>query len=130
MLLHVDGLERVVVVGASKVKGMAMREPWSPVHFVGGDDVGSDDLVQRMWNTVEKSDNLGNVVRWERHGGRLYLEVVSRAYLVKHVDRHWAGPCTRQNYNDPWPENGSCTWLGYQNCNEPTTRAINPSAAG
>ncbi|KAF2856541.1 hypothetical protein T440DRAFT_378031, partial [Plenodomus tracheiphilus IPT5] len=33
------GIERVVVIGASKGSGMARRVPWSPLHFVGGDDV-------------------------------------------------------------------------------------------
>jgi hypothetical protein len=41
-----------------------------------------------MWNSVKKSDDLDKVVRWERRAGRLYLEVVSRAYLVKYVDKH------------------------------------------
>lgn len=134
MLLQVEGLERVIVIGASRGKGMALREPWSPVHFVGGDDVGSDDLVQRMWNAVGKTRDSEKVIRWERSDGRLNLEIVSRAYLVRNVDRHWAGPCQRKTYTDAWPENGSCTWFAYQNRNsdvtEPTTKGINPSAAG
>jgi hypothetical protein len=134
MLAHASGLERIVVVGASKGKGMAKREPWSPVHFVGGDDVGSDDLVSRMWTALKISDDVDKLIKWERRGGKLYLEVVSTAYLVKHVDSKWAGPCTRENCTDPWPENGSCTWFAYLNRNsqitEPTTKGINPSAAG
>jgi hypothetical protein len=129
MLSHVDSLERVIIVGASEGKGMAMREPWSPVHFVGGDDVGPDDLVQRMWNTV-KEVNSSKIIRWERREGRLYLEVVSRAYLMKHVDRHWTGPHKRENHTDAWPENGSCTWSLYQNRNEPNRKTINPNAVG
>ncbi|KAF1947263.1 hypothetical protein EJ02DRAFT_300936, partial [Clathrospora elynae] len=39
MLSNLEGLERIVVVGASKGKGMGQKAPWSPVHFVGGDDV-------------------------------------------------------------------------------------------
>ncbi|PSN70552.1 hypothetical protein BS50DRAFT_455312, partial [Corynespora cassiicola Philippines] len=39
MLLQVEGLERMVVIGSSKGSGMVKREPWSPAHFVGGDDV-------------------------------------------------------------------------------------------
>jgi hypothetical protein len=134
MLLHVEGLERIVVVGASKGKRMAMREPWSPLHFVGGDAVGSDELVPCMWNTVKKSDSSEKIVRWERRGGRLYLEVVSKAYLLKHVDSKWAGPCTRESPADPWPENGTCTWFGYLNRHVDVTegkmKEINPSAAG
>jgi hypothetical protein len=134
MLLRVEGLERVVVIGASKGAGMARREPWSPVHFVGGDDVGSDDLVQRMWRAVGDNEDLSKVIRWTRTYGRLELEVVTRAYLAKKVDVHWTGPSTRKSCTDPWPENGSCTWFGYQNRNsditEPTTKGANPSAAG
>lgn len=133
MLLHVRGLERIVVIGASKGAGMAKREPWSPVHFVGGDDVGSDDLVQRMFRTVGETNDLTKVIRWARCNGRLELEVVSRPYLIREVDKHWDGPSVRKKHTDPWPENGSCTWFAYQTRNsdvtEPTTKGINPSAA-
>ena len=96
--------------------------------------MGSDDLVQRMWRTVGKHEALKKVIRWSRSNGRLHLEVVSEAYLIKNVDRFWAGPTTRNKHTDPWPENGSCTWFAYENRNsdlrEPTTDGINPSAAG
>lgn len=132
MLLQVEGLERIVVIGASKGIGMAKREPWSPVHFVGGDDVGSDDLVQRMWRAVGESNDLSKVIRWHRENGRIELEVVNKAYLAKKVDKNWSGPSIRKSHTDPWPEHGSCTWLAYQNRNsdvlESTTKGINPSA--
>lgn len=136
MLAQVEGLERVVVIGASKGRGMAAQAPWSPVHFVGGDDVGSDDLVDRMWMAVRGGkESLSNkVVRWERRGGKLYLEVITKSYLLNHVERTWAGPCTRKSHTHPWPENGSCTWFAYQNrysdVTEPTTKGPNPSAFG
>lgn len=136
MLVRAEGLERVMVIGASKGKGMVAHAPWSPVHFVGGDDVGSDDLVERMWKVVRGGeDNLTDkVVRWERREGKLYLEVVTKSYLVNQVDHHWTGPCTRKSHTDAWPVNGSCTWHGYQNRNsevtEPTTKGPNPSASG
>ncbi|KAF2727354.1 hypothetical protein EJ04DRAFT_416387, partial [Polyplosphaeria fusca] len=109
MLVHVRELSRIIVIGASKGAGMAKREPWSPVHFVGADDVGSDDLVQRMWRVVgeERGDDEDKVIRWNRGNGKLYLEVVKRKYLVKEVDQDWAGPSTRKSHTDPWPENGS-----------------------
>ncbi|KAK7180125.1 hypothetical protein DPSP01_012294 [Paraphaeosphaeria sporulosa] len=135
MLMQVEGLERVVIIGASKGRGMIAHAPWSPVHFVGGDDVGSDDLVERMWKVVRGSeDDIANkVVRWERQNGKLYLEVITKSYLVKCIDRKWAGPCTRNSYTDAWPESGSCTWFAYQNrhsdVTEPTMKGINPSAA-
>ncbi|KAF2807433.1 uncharacterized protein BDZ99DRAFT_363361, partial [Mytilinidion resinicola] len=33
-----SGLERLVVMGASRGETMARRDPWSPVHYVGADD--------------------------------------------------------------------------------------------
>jgi hypothetical protein len=132
ILLQFRGLERVIVVGASKGKGMARRDPWSPVHFVGGDDVGSDDLVDRMWKAVGKSEEAEKVVRWERRGGKLHLEVVTKRHLSRYVESHRAGPCAKKAFADAWPENGSCTWFAYQHRNsdvtEPTTKGFNPSA--
>jgi len=113
MLLQVQGLERVVVIGTSKGPRMASREPWSPVHFVGGDDVGSDDLVQRMGKAVLGNDN-AKVIRWERRDEKIHLEVVTREHLLRHVDPRWPGPCTRKSCTDPWPANGSCTWFAYE----------------
>ncbi|KAF2642913.1 hypothetical protein P280DRAFT_496710, partial [Massarina eburnea CBS 473.64] len=107
MVLQAKGLERIVIVGASRGKAMARRDPWSPVHFVGGDDVGADDLVELMWATVGKAKNTQKVIRWERCDGKLYLEVVTTEHLRKQVDRSWTGPCTRKAYTDAWPENGS-----------------------
>lgn len=133
MLMQVEGLERVVIIGASKGRGMIAHAPWSPVHFVGGDDVGSDDLVERMWNVVRGGDT-NKVVRWKRCSGKLYLEVITKSYLVKQVDRQWTGTTTRSNYLDAWAENGSCSWFAYQNrhsdVTEPTTKGFNPSASG
>ncbi|CAI6336823.1 unnamed protein product [Periconia digitata] len=117
--MRLDGLdvERVVIVGASKGVGMAKREPWSQVHFVGSDDVGPPELVRYMWDVVGQDKELRKVVRWERRDGKLYLEVVSVKYLVERVDPDWTGPCTRKSNADPWPENGSCTWSAYQHRN-------------
>jgi hypothetical protein len=132
MLAKVEGLEHVIVTGASKGSGMAKRAPFSPLHYVGGDDVGFDDLVPRMWSTVDAADN-SKIVRWTRNDGKLQLEVVSKAHLLQHVDAAWTGPSIRKTHTDPWPENGSCTWFGYENrdsdVTEPTTKGLNPSAA-
>ncbi|KAF9698761.1 hypothetical protein EKO04_002826 [Ascochyta lentis] len=131
MLSKVEGLERIVVVGASKGAAMAKRAPFSPVHFVGGDDVGFDDLVPRMWSAVGAA-NESKIVRWGRQDGTLQLEVVSISHLLKHVDPYWYGPSVRRSHTDPWPENGSCTWFGYENrdsdVTDPTTKGLNPSA--
>ncbi|KAJ4413071.1 hypothetical protein N0V91_000045 [Didymella pomorum] len=133
MLAKIEGLERIVVIGASKGAAMAKRAPFSPVHYVGGDDVGVDDLVPRMWSTVGASDET-KVVRWTRQNGKLELEVVSIPYLLKNIDPYWYGPSVRRSHTDPWPENGSCTLFGYENrdsdVTEPTTKGFNPSAAG
>lgn len=132
MLANIKGLERIVVVGASKGAAMTKRAPFSPVHYVGGDDVGVDDLVPRMWSCVGASDE-SKIVRWTRQDGRLELEVVSVSYLLKNIDPFWYGPSVRRSHTDPWPENGSCTLFGYENrdsdVTEPTRKGLNPSAA-
>lgn len=133
MLSKVRGLQRIVVVGASKGAAMAKRAPFSPVHFVGGDDVGLDDLVPRMWSAVGAADE-SKIVRWARQDGKLELEVVSISHLLNHVDPYWYGPSVRRSHTDPWPENGSCTLFGYENrdsdVTDPKTKGLNPSAAG
>ncbi|KAF2651235.1 hypothetical protein K491DRAFT_607360 [Lophiostoma macrostomum CBS 122681] len=113
LLMQVEGLERIMVIGASKGAGMARREPWSPVHFVGGDDVGSDDLVQRMWAAVGKPGDSSKIIRWSRGHGKIQLEVVSVPYLTSKVDKSWNGPTARKSQTEAWPENGSCTWKAY-----------------
>ncbi|PVH97611.1 hypothetical protein DM02DRAFT_486555, partial [Periconia macrospinosa] len=100
-------LERVVVIGASRGAGMAKRDPWSPAHFVGGDDVGTKYIIPQMWKAVCPAEDPQKVIRWERKDGRLYLEVVSIRYLKSHVDETWTGPCSNKTRTDPWPENGS-----------------------
>jgi hypothetical protein len=132
MLSKVRGLERVIVVGASKGTAMAKRAPFSPVHYVGGDDVGVDDLVPHMRSTVRGLDE-AKIVRWIRQNGKLELEVVSIPHLLNKVDPFWHGPSVRRTHTDPWPENGSCTFYGYENrdsdVTEPTTKGFNPSVA-
>lgn len=132
MLSRVEGLERIIVVGASKGVAMAKRAPFSPVHYVGGDDVGIDDLVPCMWSAVKAADE-SKIVRWTRQEGKLELEVVSISHLLKSVDPYWCGPSVRRSHTDPWPENGTCTWFGYENrdsdVTEPTVKGFNPSAA-
>jgi hypothetical protein len=135
MLSYVEGLERIIVTGASKGSGMARREPWSPVHFVGGDDVGTNDLVQHMWKTVgsgSANDEQDKMIRWTRENRKLQLEVVTKSYLVKDVDLEWNSPMAREKHTDPWPEQGTCTWLAYHFRDSeaigPTKKEINPSA--
>ncbi|KAF3004118.1 hypothetical protein E8E13_004450 [Curvularia kusanoi] len=132
MLSKIRGLERVIVVGASKGTAMAKRAPFSPVHYVGGDDVGVDDLVPHMWSTVRGLDD-AKIVRWIRQAGKLELEVITMPHLLHNVDPFWYGPSVRRSHTDPWPENGSCTLFGYENrdsdVTEPTTKGFNPSAA-
>jgi len=136
LLLNVEGLERVVVVGRSRGEAMARIEPWSPVHYVGADDLGDEagkiDLVERMWGTVGKEGN-EKVVRWTRGEGVIELEVV----LVSHIrrtNRSWVGTPIKKACQDPWPRNGSCSWLECQQRNvEASTvsgsRVISPNVA-
>ncbi|KAH9866427.1 hypothetical protein IAQ61_008432 [Plenodomus lingam] len=108
------GVDRVTVVGASKGSGMARRAPWSPLHFVGADNVGADDLVTRMKASVAGPDDL-KIIRWVRHNGKLQLEVVSLKYLLRCVDAEWTGTTPQQGPAELWPESGSCTLLQYEN---------------
>ncbi|KAF2820034.1 hypothetical protein CC86DRAFT_253042, partial [Ophiobolus disseminans] len=39
LMSNVKGLEKIVVIGASKGQSMARRAPWSPAHYVGADDI-------------------------------------------------------------------------------------------
>ncbi|KAF1948562.1 hypothetical protein CC80DRAFT_556204 [Byssothecium circinans] len=72
MISQLERLERVVVVGASEGKDMSRQNPWSPVHFVGGDDVGSEDLVELMWKAVSKPGDHKNVSKkWTEIGREL-----------------------------------------------------------
>lgn len=125
-------IDRIVVVGASKGSGMAQKNPWSPVHFVGGDDVGSDNLISHMRSVVSVPDDL-KVIRWVRENGKLHLEVVSTSFLLQTVDRSWTGPTRRRTHIDAWPTSGSCTLSDYDNrhleITEPMAKAFNPSAA-
>lgn len=107
------GLERIIVTGASKGRSMARRVPWSPVHFVGGDDVGLNNLVPRMKAVVAGPDD-AKIIRWIRNNGKLHLEVVSLRHLRQCVDPRWNGPSQRQRAADPWPASGSCTPSQYQ----------------
>lgn len=96
---------------------------------MGGDDVGPDDLVPRLWSAVQGSDET-KVIRWVRKSGKIHLEVVSTAYLLKCVDGNWSIPSSRSSHTDAWPESGSCTIFGYENRNsedaELRTKEINP----
>lgn len=133
LLANVRGLERIIVVGASKGQAMARRDPWSPAHFVGADDVEFDDLIPRMWRCVGASSD-AKVIRWVRQDGRLQLEVVSETHLRSHIDGKWLnGPCQKSD-GEIWTTSGHCSWSEYEACGpnatEPTTKGLNPSAAG
>lgn len=133
LLANVRGLDRIVVVGASKGQAMARRDPWSPAHFVGADDVEFNDLVPRMWRGVGAASD-AKVIRWVRKDGRLYLEVVAEAHLLRHIDGDWPNVPSRRSYDEPWPVGGHCSWSEYEACGpnatEPMTKDLNPSASG
>jgi hypothetical protein len=133
MISSVRGLERIMLIGASKGQGMARRDPWSPAHFIGRDDVECNDLIPRMWKCVEAAAD-AKVIRWNRNDGKLYLEVVSQAHLLKHVDGCWTRRTIRNSQHEHWPENGCCSWSDYEahnsNIVDPVTKEFSPSVGG
>jgi hypothetical protein len=133
MLSDVRGLERIVVVGASKGQAMARRDPWSPAHYVGAEDVELNDLIPRMSRCVEGSDD-AKVIRWVRNDGKLYLEVVSKAHLAKHINGNWIGSSASPPATEPWPMNGSCSLVDYanrrSNVQDPMAKSFSPNVVG
>ena len=100
-------LERIVVSGTSRGNTMARKAPWSPVHFVGGDNVGSDDLIPRMSSCVVGKSGKDKMIKWLRKDGKLQLEVVSTARTDEHASAQLSGTGT-------WPLSGSCTVFAYE----------------
>jgi hypothetical protein len=131
MLANVRGLERIVIIGASKGQGMARRDPWSPAHFVGADDVKCNDLIPRMWECVDAPAD-AKAIRWVRKDGRLYLEVVSEIHLLRNLNLSLRGHSVQKPHDQPWPANGHCSLAEYENHitngSNPTIKALSPSA--
>ncbi|EUC33153.1 hypothetical protein COCCADRAFT_37005 [Bipolaris zeicola 26-R-13] len=94
-------IERIVVTGTSRGKTMAQKAPWSPIHFVGGDNVGSDDLISRMSNCVVARLSEHKVIKWLRKDNKLQLEVSSTAPAGENTVAQLTGSGT-------WPLNGVC----------------------
>jgi len=115
MLSELKGLERIVVTGASRGGGMGQKPPCSPVHFVGGDDVGANDLLFRMSKCVLGDQNDDKIVKWTRQDGKMELEVLSRICLQERTKKHRLELPGIQNHADVWPLNGSCTVFDYFN---------------
>ncbi|EUC47910.1 hypothetical protein COCMIDRAFT_88849 [Bipolaris oryzae ATCC 44560] len=107
ILRGVADIERIVVTGTSRGKTMAQKAPWSPVHFVGGDNVGSDDLISRMSNCVVARLGEHKVITWLRKDNKLQLEVSSIAPVCENTGARLTGP-------DTWPLNGVCTVSTYK----------------
>jgi hypothetical protein len=126
MLSNLTGLERIVVTGASK--GMSQKPPWSPVHFVGGDNVGTNDLLSRMSRSVLGRQE-DKTIRWARADGKLQLEVVSRQYRFV-MGTQDIGPSWGQRHTDPWPLNGSCNCSNDEDSHSDLQTEVNPSAVG
>jgi hypothetical protein len=102
-------IERIVVTGTSRGKTMAQKAPSSPVHFVGGDNVGSDDLISRMSECVVARPGSHKMVKWLRKHGKLHLEVVSTACAEENTSKQLTG-------SDTWPLNGFCAVSDYEQC--------------
>jgi hypothetical protein len=110
MLSKLGDLDRVIVLGASRGRGMRQEPPWSPIHFVGGDDVGPNDLIIRMSKAIAGESENDKAISWVREDKRLQLEVTSRRY---HAKTRWYGSSERDKHTDPWPLNGSCSISEY-----------------
>ncbi|RMZ72927.1 ethyl tert-butyl ether degradation ethd [Pyrenophora seminiperda CCB06] len=115
MLSELRDLERIVVTGASRGRGMGRQPPCSPVHFVGGDNVGTNDLLLRMSNCVIGHQNTDKMVKWTREEGTLKLEVFSRLLLRERDEKHGSESPRGHDLAGVWPLNGSCTVSAYDN---------------
>ena len=133
MLSGLESLDRVVVTGASKGKAMDRKLPWSPVHFVGGDDVGAHDLLARM-NRCVTGNCSDNLVKWTRHNGKLQLEVHSKSSLQSSTAARWAQASGTDSRTEVWPANGVCPLFACENRSshgeESEDKQLNPNAAG
>jgi hypothetical protein len=114
------GLERVVLIGASRGAAIAKIEPWSPVHYVGADYVGGEederfDLVGKMWEAVGNEGD-EKVVRWSRNAGAIELEVVLVSHL-RRTNRLWVATPVHKAPADRWPGSGHCNLLECQQRN-------------
>ncbi|EMD65357.1 hypothetical protein COCSADRAFT_169845 [Bipolaris sorokiniana ND90Pr] len=117
-------IERIVVTGTSRGKTMAQKAPWSPVHFVGGDNVGSDDLISRMSNCVVARLGEHKVIKWLRKDNKLQLEVSSIAPAGENTGARLTG-------SDTWPLNGVCTVSTYDQYRlDSNGSELNPSVDG
>ncbi len=130
LLSELKDLERIVVTGASRGKAMERKLPWSPVHFVGGDDVGTCDLLTRMNNCVAKNPS-DNVVKWLRKNGKLQLEVLSMPSLRGSVDARWTQTLEIEGRTEVWPPNGTCSFSACERHpygKEPMDKELSPNA--
>jgi hypothetical protein len=112
MLSKLEDLDRIVVLGTSQGGGMHREPPWSPIHFVGGDDVGQNDLLIRMSEAVAGNSGDDKIISWVREDKRLQLEVTSRRY---HTEMRRYGSPERDKHTGPWLLNGSCSISEYNN---------------
>jgi len=115
ILSELRGLERIVVTGASRGGGMGQKPPCSPVHFVGGDDVGANDLLFRMSKCVLGDQNDDKIVKWTRQDGKIELEVLSRICLRERIDKRRSELPGIQDHAYAWPLSGSCSVFDYLN---------------
>ncbi|KAF2839146.1 hypothetical protein M501DRAFT_1003705 [Patellaria atrata CBS 101060] len=119
LLMNVDGLERIILTGASEGSSPE-KEPWSPAHFIGVEDVAfADDLVDKMWQTVQKVQRHADdgIIRWSRSNSKVYLEVSSTMYLRRTIETRFNRPVYLERSGD-WPESGYCSFTDYRNQKE------------
>ena len=132
MLSELEGLDRVVVTGSSRGKAMERKLPWSPVHFVGGDDVGTHDLLTRMNKCITKTGS-DNAVKWQRQNGRLQLEVISKPGLRESVAAQGLRAPQNESSTKFLPPSGDCSFFACENRHsygeEPMDKELSPNAA-
>ncbi|KAI4670019.1 uncharacterized protein J4E79_000299 [Alternaria viburni] len=114
-------------------KAMERNLPWSPVHFVGGDDVGTHDLLTRMNKCVTKTGS-DNAVKWQRQNGRLQLEVISKPGLHESVAAQGLRAPQNEDCARFLPPSGECSFFACENRHsygtEPVDKELSPNAAG
>jgi len=113
LLLHVRGLERVVVSGWSRGEWMAKQDPWSAVHYAGSDAVGKEELIEWMCGAVlgkeDAVDGEDKLVSWHRNESCIAIEVCNSASIPRHVSLG----ASRALGTGPIPRNGTCTVGAY-----------------
>jgi hypothetical protein len=131
-LAQIGPLRKITLVGAFYRSYSKEFEPWSPIYFVGRDNVEPNDLIQCMGHKVAGPD-ADKLIRWIREDGKLELEVESKNYPPGEEDRPCAEVTQQMTMTNLWPRYGFCTWPVYEELStgaaNASSNALNPSGA-